>query len=222
MLRIVLELHLAYSVMQITTSIALGSPITSPSPSLLLGEHVVPDWILLLSGVKRILAMLTSESYSGILSPFLKNGKARYNAAHQPGYQESNLLHELSANIDATVSDPEELAIYKLVMDELGCQLYLVLSPGPQNIEIVDAFVWHFTAPESFMLLLKRQQQAAVCIFVHSLILFRTFHSNHWLHGWDTFLLSRAWEMLDEEHRLWIQWPIEEIGWVPPPDNIGS
>lgn len=182
----------------------------------------MPDWILLLSGVKRILDMLTSESYTGILSPLLKNGRVRYNAAHQPGYQESSLLQDLSANIEATVADPAELSCYRLAIDELVCQLNLVLSPSSQNIEIVDAFVWHFTAPESFMLFLKQQRQAAVCIFVHSLILFHAFNSNHWLHGWDTFLLSRAWEMLDEEHRLWIQWPIEEIGWVPPPDNINN
>ncbi|KAK3180684.1 hypothetical protein K4F52_008034 [Lecanicillium sp. MT-2017a] len=178
------------------------------------------DWIFLLSGVQRILNMLVSSSYVGILSPLWKNGSTRYDAARQPEFQESGLLRELSANIEATVSDPDELASYKLAINHLIYQLGLALSPGSQNLDIVDAFVWHFVAPESFMLLLKQKRQAAIVIFVHSLIVFHALNSNHWLHGWDILLLSRAWTMLDDEHRLWIQWPIEEIGWAPPPDNI--
>ncbi|CAG8976332.1 hypothetical protein HYALB_00005739 [Hymenoscyphus albidus] len=33
---------------------------------------------------------------------------------------------------------------------------------------------------------------------------------------------SLFWDLLDEQHRLWIRWPIEEIGWVPDPDRAAA
>jgi hypothetical protein len=36
-----------------------------------------------------------------------------------------------------------------------------------------------------------------------------------WMEGWATHLIAKIYHLLDEEHRLWIRWPIEEIGWIP-------
>ena len=194
---------------------ALGSP-REPSASLIIGESVFPDWIFLLSGVQHLLAALESSSYSGILSPILKNGSARWEASHQPEHKEANILHELSANVRAAVTDPEELGIYMRAIDELRCQLGFILSTERRDLDVIDAFVWQFETADSFLPLLKQMKQEAVAIFAHSLIIFNAFEGHRWLQGWDTFLLSRIWDVLDDEHRLWIQWPIEEIGWVPP------
>lgn len=92
----------------------------------------------------------------------------------------------------------------------------MALSPQSRDMDITDVFVWHFVVAEDFMPLLKQGRQEAVVIFVHSLIVLSAVNWSKWLNGWDTFLLSRAWEILDAEHRLWVQWPIEEIGWIPP------
>lgn len=80
----------------------------------------------------------------------------------------------------------------------------------------MDAFVWHFAMAEDYMPLLQQGRQEAVAIFAHSLIMFNAVNRSTWLHGWDIILLARSYDVLDYQHRLWIQWPIEEIGWVPP------
>lgn len=109
-----------------------------------------------------------------------------------------------------------ELEIYEGAIDELRCHLGLALSTERRDLDMMDAFVWHFGMAESFLPLLKEMRQEAVAIFAHSLVVFSAVDGQWWLRGWDTFLMARIWDVLDEEHRLWVQWPIEEIGWVPP------
>lgn len=116
----------------------------------------------------------------------------------------------------ASVTDPTELDIYERAIGELRCQLGLALSSERRDLDIMDAFVWHFSMADEFLPLLREERQVAVAIFAHSLVVFSALDGHRWLRGWDTFLLGRIWDMLDEEHRLWIQWPVEEIGWVPP------
>lgn len=199
------------------TGAALGTP-RDPSASLLIGESVLPDWIFLLNGVRHLLMALQSNPYSGILTPIVRNGAKRWQASHEPEHKEANILHELAANVRSTVADPAELEIYERTIEELRCQVSIALSCERGDLDVMDAFVWHFMVADSFMPLLKQMKQEAVAIFAHSLIILNALQNHRWLHGWDTFLMSRIWDILDEEHRLWIQWPVEEIGWVPPSD----
>lgn len=172
--------------------------------------------MFLFNGVHQIFFALQSTSYAGIVSPLLNHGTELWTISHQPKHENANILHELSSRIDAWVRDEGDAAIYQRAIRELRCQVSLALSPQAHNIDITDVFVWHFAVAEDFMPLLKQGRQEAVVIFVHSLIVLNAVNWSKWLNGWDTFLLSRAWEILDADHRIWIQWPIEEIGWIPP------
>lgn len=150
------------------------------------------------------------------MSPITKHGGERWGNAHRPEHENANIMHDLSAKVEATTENPDENHVYQYAIRELRCHVSLALSPGTRDLDIVDAFIWHFAMAETFMPLLKQGKPQAVVIFVHSLIIFHAINGSGWLNGWSTLLLSRAWNVLDAEHRLWIQWPIEEIGWVPP------
>lgn len=199
----------------LTMYYALGSPRDTESP-LGLGDNLLPEWIFLFNGVNHILHALQSSSYSGILSPIVDHGRECWVIAHQPEHENANLLHELSTRINATVTDEEELGLYTYAIRELRCHLSLVVSTRSRDLDITDAFVWHHAMADSFMPQLQRGKQEAVVIFAHSLIIFSAVTSKWWLNGWAELLMSRVWTVLDPEHRLWIQWPIEEIGWTPP------
>lgn len=200
---------------RLTLVAALGSPRDDRTP-LTMGDNLLPEWLFLFNGVHQILFALQSTSYAGIVSPITKHGSERWEIAHLPEHKNANILHDLSAKIDSNTEVGEERDIYHFAISELRCQLSFVLSPSARDLDITDAFVWHFAMAETFMPLLRRGKQQAVVIFAHSLITFHAINGSRWLNGWDTFLLSRAWDVLDAEHRLWIQWPIEEIGWIPP------
>jgi hypothetical protein len=183
----------------------------------MIGENFLPDWIFLLSGVYHLLQdPISMTFFPGIASPMLTNGQEHWQAAHQPKHENADLLHELWARVNETVVDEGELAVYDEAIRELRCQLSLVMSAERRDLDIMDAFMWHFIVAKSFMPLLKEARQEAAAIFAHSLIIINLSSGHKWLRGWDVLVMSRIWEILDEEHRAWISWPIEEIGWVPP------
>jgi len=211
-----LEDLLLFSIL--TMFFALGSPRDTNHSPLRIGDNILPEWIFLFNGVQQIRYALhrSPDSQNGMLSPLETHGGYRWEAAHKPEHEGANILYELKAQIDATVADEEEKEIYAHAIQELRCQLSYVLSSRSNDLDLADAFVWHNAMAESFMPLLQQGRQEAVVIFAHSLIIFTAVNGSRWMNGWDTCLLARAWDVLDPVHRLWIQWPIEEIGWMPP------
>jgi len=211
-----LEDLLVFSVL--TMYFALGSPRDTNHSPLRTGDNILPEWIFLFNGVQQIrYALLCNpNSQRGMLSPMESHGIVRWDAAHKPEHKDANILHELKAQIDATITNEEEKEIYAHAIQELRCQLSYVLSSRSHDLDLADAFVWHFAMAEKFMPLLQQGRQEALVIFVHSLILLTAVNGSRWMNGWDTCLMARAWDVLDPVHRLWIQWPMEEIGWMPP------
>lgn len=88
---------------------------------------------------------------------------------------------------------------------------------APLSLDLSDAFVWLFIVADDFLPLLKPSAgpaQEALAIFAHFCILLKRLDGEWWLQGWGTHLILRCHSLLDDEHRLWIRWPIEEAGIV--------
>jgi hypothetical protein len=151
-----------------------------------------------------------------MLSPILALGAKRWEISHDPKFTESKVLDNLRDLMSSTVPDESLRGIYSEAICELRGQLNLALSSAFQSLDIMDAFVWQFTVAETFMPLLQVPTQEAVAIFAYFCVVLNKLEGNVWLRGWSSFLMSRAWEILDANHRGWIRWPIEEIGWIAP------
>jgi hypothetical protein len=82
--------------------------------------------------------------------------------------------------------------------------------------EINDAFTWVYLIAEDLLPLLRLPTQESIAIFVFFCVLLKKLDSHWWMQGWPRHLVARAYDLLDEERRLWIRWPMEEIGWIPP------
>lgn len=132
------------------------------------------------------------------------------------------------ANLRALVAavnpppSPSHLATYAHALDELELALVARTSGQQGGGDVLDAMIWMWEVSDSLMPLLKPSPtgegpaQEAVAIFAHYSLLLKYHDSHWWLWGWAEHVLSRAWAMLDEEHRGWIEWPVREVGWVPP------
>lgn len=200
---------------------ALGTPKTRET-SLLIGDNSLGDWIFLLGGVRQLLEMLQTKTTECTFQPILDHGARYWVEAHKPEHSEADILHALSARIDKSVPDAELRAVYRETIAELRCHISIALSRlrgGESAVErrpdISDAFMWHYLAAGDFMPLMRQGRQEAVAIYAHSCIIYSSMESFRWMQGWATFLFAKAWEILDDEHRLWVQWPMEEIGWTP-------
>jgi len=90
------------------------------------------------------------------------------------------------------------------------------LQQDTPAFELVDAFIWLVMVADDLLPLLQVQTPESVAIFAFFCVLLKKLDSHWWVQGWGQQLVARAYSLLDEESRLWIRWPIEEIGWIPP------
>ncbi|KAJ0309114.1 hypothetical protein COL516b_003012 [Colletotrichum fioriniae] len=196
----------------------LFSVLTIFFDSLIMGESSFPDWLFLLRGTRSLLKELDPHTYAGPLTPMFNHGRERYMHTRDDSKIQSDLLADLQRLVNKTCADAALLPIYNRAIDELRRTLSVFLWDGGRGMDITDAFVWKYLMAEDFLPLLKSpgHTQEAVAIFSHFCILLKRLENEWWLQGWATHLISRAWAVLDQDHRLWIQWPIEELGWVPP------
>ncbi|OLN87849.1 hypothetical protein CCHL11_00548, partial [Colletotrichum chlorophyti] len=201
----------------LTIFFALACPRKS-SDSLIMGESSFPDWLFLLRGTRSLLKVIEPRSYTGPLLPMFNHGRERFMHTRDESKVQSDLLADLQRLVNKTCADNNLLPVYNRAIDELRRTLSVFLWDGGRGMDITDAFVWKYLMAEDFLPLLKSPgaTQEAVAIFAHFCILLKRLENEWWLHGWATHLITRAWAMLDQDHRLWIQWPIEELGWVPP------
>ncbi|KAH6842291.1 hypothetical protein B0I37DRAFT_392918 [Chaetomium sp. MPI-CAGE-AT-0009] len=86
------------------------------------------------------------------------------------------------------------------------------------KLEAWDILVWQWTHGKDFLPLLEAATppQEAVVIFAYCLLVVSKLENQWWVEGWADHLMGKTWALLDEEHRHWVVWVIEEMGWIPP------
>ncbi|KAK4034384.1 hypothetical protein C8A01DRAFT_18806, partial [Parachaetomium inaequale] len=208
----------------LTIFFALASPRRSnPDGTFFIGESGFPDWAFLLSGSKSIMDVLGESGLDTVVGPFLHYGRGRWRAQRalleakltsQPpdSPPEPPLLAPLRARIHAAVSDPSLLQTYTHALDELELALVVRQDPAAPR-DVLDAMVWLWVVSDEFVPLLRVPTQEAVAIFAHFCVLLKHHESHWWLQGWGDHVMVRAREILDGEHRGWIEWPVREMGW---------
>lgn len=197
---------------------ALASPRRQDG-SLLLGESGCPEWMSLLRGTKSLLVLMGERVHTGPLSRLFVHGQKRWLAMHpeiKPGYQDNpsddSPFFKLQKWLEESVENRETLKVYLSAVSELRATFRLL--EGGWQLDATDVFVWVWQVADEFLSFLEAPTQEAVAIFAHFCVLLKKLDNQWWLKGWGDHLMSRAYHMLDSQHKLWIQWPIEQIGWV--------
>ncbi|KAL7783450.1 hypothetical protein V8C37DRAFT_397117 [Trichoderma ceciliae] len=163
----------------------------------------------------------------------------RTSAAWLSSVEHAQLMY-LRRTVMQAASDAQATAVYQENIENLETCFCSVLgassnaSPGqgcspmsPQGVMDGGAlpvapvvltstiYAWLYKMNHSFIELLVQRDSLALVIFAHFCVLVKFLGGCWWMNGWSTHLLQEIWDLLDEEHRLWIRWPIEEIGWRP-------
>ncbi|KAF4432242.1 Sterol uptake control protein 2 [Colletotrichum fructicola] len=181
-------------------------------------ESAFPDWTFLLSGACSLIKLLNARIYDGPLLPIIRYATERFFTARDETSAHPENLENLRKLIGSNCRDENLLDIYNYAIDELRHPLSLALHGGGHGMDIMDMFIWKYFVAEDFLPLLKTPEtnQEAVVIYAHFCIVLGKLESQWWLQGWAKHLISQAWALLDESYKPWIQWPMEELGWVPP------
>lgn len=106
------------------------------------------------------------------------------------------------------------LQIYADAIYELQKSFAVVYQEGAR-CESEDVFIWLFRVSDEYLMLLRERTQEALSIFAFFCVIPKRLEANWWIEGWSGHLMTRIYLLLDEEHRLWVRWAMNEIGWVP-------
>lgn len=186
--------------------------------------------------------MMDIQNYQGPLSPLFAFGKTRWRRLYGGDIvADPSILAELQERVSKSCDDPDLLRLYEKVLSQLR-NLLSILFPSshfgsdsrsatndgdtpmannatvsPSTLDPWDILVFTWYMVDFWGVLQPAQPpQEALAIFAHLLIVFKKVENQWWLEGWATHVMEKVWVLLDDEHKLWVQWPIEELGWVPP------
>lgn len=198
----------------LTTIITFARP-RAPDNFLLISDGIVPDWLLITRGVRALLnsegeAVLSISSLDALFYAGLKLSFQweRANADHES-------LKDLENNIrtHAPRNKVEELCEGILTLKRSFNLFYT--SGFCEEERTRTVLMWLVKIPDPFVELLKSHDSGALCVLAFFCVLLNRLEHLWWIEGWSFHLIERIYSTLDERYRLWIRWPLEEIGWAP-------
>ncbi|KAF3012673.1 hypothetical protein E8E14_011623 [Neopestalotiopsis sp. 37M] len=81
--------------------------------------------------------------------------------------------------------------------------------------QIRATIMWLCTISDAYIALVAEGDHEALCVLAFYCVLLRRLECFWWIEGWGLHLIERIYSRLPDKFRLWIRWPIQEIGWVP-------
>jgi hypothetical protein len=197
----------------LTSFYILASP-RKPGDILLVGDSEIAEWVYLIRGIRTIMELSGDVVLTGTLEPLIKAGQRRALLREGMELQNEHVV-ELARLLQSTVSDLSLLKAYLQAVEEVQKSIAVMESGIIKSYESSDVFVWVYKLPEQYLFCLRERTQEAMTIFAYYCVVLKRLDFQWWAHGWGSHLIALIYNILDQEHRLWIQWPIEEIGWVP-------
>lgn len=184
--------------------------------ALLVGESGYPEWMFLLQGTRAFIRIM-GPRVEGPVAPLFNHGADRW-LAREPNAERTSRVFEHLESMRTVIGlrqpDVDLRNIYFKAIDELVKTFTLFDGAGGSSCDLTDAFVWIFEVADDLLPLLKEPTQEAVAIFAFFTVLLKRLERHWWLRGWADHLIAKSHNILDEEHRLWVQWPMQEIGYI--------
>jgi hypothetical protein len=187
---------------------------------LMVGASIGGGWLELIKGSYAILSSSHHKLIAGSLGPTFHIGKIRAELREQLSYNfpiDQDPTQELRTQMTYSKLKPESYDVCMHAIEELRKSFALhYSSESKATDEFGDTFMWLFFVNDGYLDLIREHCQEAVAIFAYFCVLLKALDNQWWIQGSSIHLIEQIWNSLDEHHRLWIRWPIEEIGWIPP------
>jgi hypothetical protein len=180
---------------------------------LLFSDSGLAEWLVLFRGVKSMIESNFSLLRDSDLAPLFQ---ISISIISQPMGSNEH-LEELKKSIISMESENPEQATYLDALERL-CQSFptaAVSGIRPTQASPQVVFVWLFRLKDRFVECLQHRHPVALVILAHFCVLLNDLSSLWWMQKWTQHLLSEIYNSLDQHYRIWIRWPIEEIGWIP-------
>ncbi|APA09404.1 hypothetical protein sscle_05g041740 [Sclerotinia sclerotiorum 1980 UF-70] len=212
---ITVETCAALHIFSIVTGMhTLGRP-RSVDEFVVVGENGITSWLVIFKGVTAIIDQFKDILVSGPLALLFKARDDRVQLRQTCAGDDTVHLSHLRNAIETTVHNEDELRIYTDAIYELELSYRFMYKCPAEKYEAGDIFIWLFRLSDEYMARLKGGTQEALAILAYSSVCFKKLENLWWIEGWSNHLMANIYKYLDEEHKQWVQIPINEIGWVP-------
>ncbi|KAI1378433.1 hypothetical protein F4677DRAFT_453570 [Hypoxylon crocopeplum] len=200
----------------LTTFIAFASP-KELNNLLVIANGVMPEWLFLFRGMRSVIHLNTDTMHSILAMGFIfDSGKMMNEIWETNTPPEHEGLKELENTIRFYVKDPQKLEDLSDGIESLRRSFsFFYGSTYTDDQRLRAALMWLFKLSDNFMNLLKERDNEALCVLAFFCVLLQRLDYTWWIEGWGIHLVGRIYSVLTDGYRLWIRWPIEEIGWVP-------
>lgn len=175
----------------------------------------ISDWLIASRGARTIIDSTKDRIHSTSLSPLFTIG------GHRAALRELETSSTVAPLTDfrfitEKVAEPEIVEIYRLAIEEPSKSLSMVSEMTRWGgCETTDVLVWLFRIPTRYFDLVSDRAPESLVILAYFCIVTRELESLWWMEGWSSHLLHVIHSLLDPEYAVWLQWPIEKLGWHP-------
>ncbi|KAJ5938865.1 hypothetical protein N7466_001999 [Penicillium verhagenii] len=173
------------------------------------------EWLSLFRGTRFIIATAEHSIKSGALEPIFRNGHRRSTARNARSNVQLPYLDDLRDLLKNHVADTHELESYFGAIDDLSKSFATVEEEGSRNCQTADVFVWLLQISDDYLHLLRQRKPEALVIFSYFCVITHELEWMWWMQGLSIHLIRGIYYFLSEEYRCWMQWPMEQLGWVP-------
>ncbi|KAL2810075.1 putative Zn(II)2Cys6 transcription factor [Aspergillus granulosus] len=173
------------------------------------------EWLVLLHGVRTILAQKQGEIFRGDLEPAAKERNLSAADPHSVSTLEEELsqhldrLHAIRALAASEVGVDRDVYI-SAVDDLLNCfqDAYENRKAGVYGAELMPSTMgWTFRLSEVMIDRLEGREPVALVILAHWAILLRYMRDVWFMRGWDGHIIRGIQACLPGEFLQWIEWP---------------
>ncbi|KAJ5954249.1 hypothetical protein N7501_008528, partial [Penicillium viridicatum] len=164
------------------------------------------EWLNLFRGTIHILALADRSLKTGPLAPMFTIGHRRKLARDaRSATATPPFLLILKQLLQDTVHDPSELQCYHHSIDDMAMSFATVDEIGSHNCETADIFIWLLRVSDQYLgYVQKRTPEAMFCV------LMKEMEWAWWMQGFSVHTISGIYYILGEEHRCWLQWPMQQ------------
>ncbi|KAJ5654405.1 hypothetical protein N7490_001408 [Penicillium lividum] len=173
------------------------------------------EWLSLFRGTRSIIAAAEDTIKTGVLSPIFKNGSSRSRARNARPTSNLTYLNDLRQLLRDNVPNTEELNCYFDAIHDMSKSFASLEEDGYENCQTADVFIWLLQISDEYLYLLRQRKPEALVIFSYFCVITHYLEWAWWMQGLSHHIIRSIYHCLDEEHRCWLQWPVEQLGWVP-------
>ncbi|OQE01628.1 hypothetical protein PENVUL_c042G05930 [Penicillium vulpinum] len=174
------------------------------------------EWLTLFRGTTHIIMSSDNSLKTGLLAPMFAIGHrkklARDARSDRPTPPFLLVLKQL---LQDTVQDRDELECYHKSIDDMAMSFATVDEIGSNNCETSDIFIWLLRVSDQYFAYFQQRTPEAMVIFGYFCVVMKEMEWAWWMQGFSVHTISGIYYLLDEEHRCWLQWPMQQVGWVP-------